>query len=483
MKRLTRLIKDDSGVAMITVIGIIALMTVVAIAAFTLAMQTIHTSTRINTDTQAFQAANSGVDVALARLNLNGYRTTDYPISGTDAEGNTYKVTVDLIDSTNYLCTSTGTEKSGATQAIKVKFELFDFRNITFGNSLGGSKGVRLVGNARFNGPLYLGGGINFSGDSQMTVGPLYINGGNITGSSHISNEVSIYCNGTVDGNRPYSTDVPNLTLPTLNQSDLNGKYTTAIAQSHDNLSGLNAIQVTLECTGGDANTYITMNPPSDNKTKWYGNGSIKSRLKCTATPANTSAYYKVVGNGGAAPAAVGMGNYTVTIGGTGSWGYWPGAGGSTSTAYHDDFAYDDVNSILYVEGTVFIDGGLIINKDITYVGNGTLVVNGPVTINGSIVPKTGNLKADLTHILGIASPSDITVNGTNQTLVGTFYTAGNFDMTKPNQTIWGNVLANDIVCESPNQKINFDPDLNSYLPADMPCIKDVSITESGWAR
>ena len=64
-----KLIRRDEGFAMAAVMGVVALVTVVAVGGYWIASQTLHESQRIENESKAFQVAQSGLDRELAAFN------------------------------------------------------------------------------------------------------------------------------------------------------------------------------------------------------------------------------------------------------------------------------------------------------------------------------------------------------------------------------------------------------------------------------
>jgi len=496
MRSVRHFIKDESGVALMTVIGVIGVMTVLSLSAFAFAQSTLHTSVRVSNDTQAFQAANSGVDVALARIQQNGYGVADYPVTGTGGSGATYVATVTPENNSEYLCASTGTYK-GRTETIRIKFFYLNIWNMNMAagadNALGGGS---VKGTTSVYGPFYVRGGVVLGSNSRIENGPLFINSGDltITGSGSIgeAGDIDVYVTGAHPANgskgmhaRNISSSVPEISLPQVDAAYLSEKYMLAKTESVDNVVGYSdSGDVGYEATLLNPATYMTLDPPSDGVTNWYGTTTVKYRQRATGA----SAYYKAIGSDSGI-GSVGAGTYPFTIGGA-SFGSWSGDGKYPGTK-HDDFAYDDATNTLYVEGTVFIDGPLTIAEDVQYVGNGSLIANGNITLNGDFVAKTANLEADATHCVGLVTPGNIicdTGDSNNKSpndppnVAGAFFASKDWSMTR-NVVVKGSVLAGSISFEHANQHLVTDPDLPSYLPRSMPGSGQSVLTKGAWVR
>ncbi len=485
---------DDSGVALVTVIGIISVMTVVALAAFALSMQNTTDVRRAVGTSQAFQAANAGVDAALSRIQVNGYVSTDFPATGSTASGS-FIATVTPGTNGQYQCLSTGTDPTtGQHETILVNFFYLNLWNMNMANGTGGLSGGGLVGTTNEWGPFYLRGNVNISGNTAINLGPLFIVGGdlNLSGSGAIGatgGPVDLYCSGSYPTPGSQGMNVgsishapPDIQLPVVDQAYLQSKFNQAKLESIDNMvgtpSGTNPTN--LEALAGNPATYQSMNPPNGGWTRPKAPGA--------------ATFYKVVGTD-TSIGAIDTGTHGLTIGGTGSWGSGSGDGHYTLSS-HDDFWYDDTQNpgVLYVEGTVFVDGPVTFNKDIMYRGNGSIVANGDITINGQLVPDSGgNHYMDATHVLGLVTPGAIVDNVTGSNgrdplnctpdLCGAFFARQQFQSTGNAAIIKGSIIAGGINISHPNAHLVTDPQLPEFIPDAMPGVGNSYLIKGSWSR
>lgn len=484
--RMRELRDDDSGVAMMAVMGVIALMTIIAISAYLLAGQNLSATARVQQETEAFQAANSGVDRALARIQLNGFRTTDYPVTGSSSTNATFTATVAPTSNSEYICTAVGTDASGRKETVKVKFFYLNMWNMNLAagtnNALGGGA-VR--GTTSVYGPFYVRGGVVLGSNSTIENGPLFIKGGDltITGSGQVGGNgaIDVYVTGAYPAvgsrgmnARTVSQSVPDISLPKLDIGIMTEDYNIAKTQSQDNVQGYPDSGVTNLETTGSPTSYISM--------------FTASGWNRPAAP-GASSFYKVVGaDGGIAP--LGAGTHPLVIGGTGSWGSYSGDGHYTLSS-HDDFIFNDATNELTIEGTVFVDGPVTFNESVSYKGNGALICNGDITLNGDFLPATADGHPDATHVLGLVTPGNIVCNsGDNNTkdpegipnVAGAFFASKDWSMTR-NVLVKGSVLAGGITFAHANQHLVTDPDLPSYLPRGMPGSGNSILTKGSWVR
>jgi len=503
---------DDSGVALFTVLGIILLMTLAAVSAWYLAQQATLQSTRLKSTQEAFQAANAGVDIALARMQSHGYSEGDFPITGNiGATSATYETSVAPQANSAFLCTSRGVDRLGRVQIIRVKFFYFSLWNMEIANAGGVSNpsGGAVVGNTSVFGPLYCRGTVNLSGSSNIDVGPLMVNYGSIVlgGSGSVGSTtygaIDVYVSGASPavGSKNYyttsvSNSVPNISLPLVDANELGARFNDARNQSADNKrgDGYSGDPVNQECDpAGDGSTYTTVNPPN-NGTTWYGSGTTTNRLTAPGTAAN---FYKAIG-AGTVPVP-GSPTGALTIDGSKSWGTWPGDGHTASGSPGDDFAYDASTHTLYVWGVVYVDGPINFSTDIYYVGNGTLVANGDITGNALFLPKTSATatltanQMDAQHCVGLVTPYDIQFDltgGTAKTdpygipdVCGAFFAGGSF-IISGHPLVKGSILANTIdFVQANNAHLVTEPRLPSFLPAGMPAAGQSLLYKGSWAR
>lgn len=481
-------LRDESGIALIAVLGVLSVVTVIAIAAFAASRQTLHEAVGVRNESHAFQLANAAIDSALANIQRNGFVTADYPITGS-LEGGSYEVTVAPTLDSEYVATATGNATDGTSETIQVKFF---FLNIWEMNLAAGSDqsltagGGGLHGNANIYGPFYAVGTLELGGSSSMEKGPLFIRGGDIVtgGSARVGTTavpINVYCDGALSGSPSsfhianFSQSVPSITLPRVDDTYLTEAWMKAKSESIDNIMGYpdKSTTVNRECTGGNAATYQTIQPP--NSGTWTRNRAAGATLQ-----------YKYVGPG-TGPSAAGAGTTGLTIGGTGSFGSWDGDGHYDIVGSHDDFAYDDVNNILYVEGTVFVDGPLTIADNIRYKGNGTIVANGDIHVNGNFVPYS---ELNASEALGLVTPASIYIHhpASNKDiddppdLSGAFFAMNNIEFDF-NVLMVGSVIAGGIVFDHPNTNLVTNPLLPSFLPESMPGKGISLLTRGAWSR
>jgi hypothetical protein len=457
--------RDDDGVALVTVIGVMVIVTLLAVGSYMLATQALHESNRLRDETHAFRAANAGLDSVITSFDeATALSFPEEGIVGAVDDG-TYTVKLKSFGGDEYELSSLGVGSDGTTETVAVKFFYFDLWKMNLGG-VGPTSVVSgasaLNGTSNIVGPFYMKGNLEVGANMSIREGPLFVKGGNIVKKSGAfllgepDHPIKLYCdgdwrtvadstndNGTISGfyEKSPSNSVPDIRLPDLSDENLENWKTKALSESIDNVQGSplmqppppDPIKSNLEATGGGS-SYLTMSPPNNYPTAW----TRKMICNSAATPFSNNACYKFVGAASGDIASKGNGTYAVVINDAtpsfGSWGsmdttecvlagdgHYVDESGDILVNRHDDLAFDATNGILYAEGTIFIDGSLEISRPIKYIGNATIICNGNITLNSDVVPyyPTG---ATNTHscgeengwALGFVTPRNIYFSSSN---------------------------------------------------------------------
>lgn len=481
--------QDDSGVALITVIGVISVLTILSVSAFSLAQQAYTSTERHQAESIAFQVANAGIDTVYADLATNAGTEavlSHYEDTRTITVGEgTADVKLERLAGIEYLVTSTGRAADGTLESVAVRFyylslwEMF----IASGESDDSIGGGAINGNASVNGPFFVRGDLGATGSTDFTKGPLFVTGyvsqkGNFTlGTS--DEPIDLYTGEGYDESTRFhlkrvSNSVPDIKAPPLDDAFMDTALSRAKQESVDNIQGTNDEEFTptanIETSGGagDASTYPDALP-----------GGTRQRALGAST------WYKYIGpDEGRSP--VGAGGTALTIGGTGSWGSWENDGRGYTTGQWDDFAYDDVTNTLYVEGTVFIDGDLIVNDNVKYKGNGALIVNGDVRMNAELFrPVSGAMSEG--EVIGIIGAKDIYIAGGGNSgtwdIMAPIYARDSLNFTKQNTFLKGSIVAPEINFPMANFHLESDPMLPTFLPQSMPGRDNPILVIGAWSR
>lgn len=530
---------DDSGIALITVLGVMLVITVLAVGAFTLSSQVLHESVRLENESEAFRAASSGLERVLSSFSVAKAEAmmSTGPLVDHTPDG-TYTVTAEDLGGNQWRLTSVGVDSNGAMETVRQEFYFLDLWKMNFSGSAmsAQSSNSAFNGHSSIVGPLYAQGDLQVGQNMVLLEGPLFLNKGQLSvehdngnPNYYIGTEdspLSVYANGgspVVPANKTGTrggiyingpgSSVPDIELPKITDDQLREYATTAVSQSMDNIMGdTDRSNLEAEVVGGVANpaTYTTMQPP--NTATWS-----RERAQTGGT-----GWYKAIGGDGFVPANVAIGSGTLgatpfTIGGR-SFGAWgsinttdgisvaagPAGSGGYPSGVTDDFAYDDVNNVLYVWGTVYIDGPLRVAEDVTYIGNGTLIANGDITLDGSFRPYGTNAQGENNKwAVGLVTPGAINFDkkgggtvpqGTKELLnirnftpdyAGAFFCGGAATVQGGN-LVRGSILAGVLAVSDTggtNIALVTNPLLPTYLPESLPGLGVGILTPGLWSR
>ncbi|MBE0418072.1 MAG: hypothetical protein IBX63_09935, partial [Coriobacteriia bacterium] len=375
MRVLRAIVRGDEGIAMPLVMGVIAVLTVLSIASFALASNALNETRRTQGETVAFQIANAGADAALEQIYRSGFSAENFPTEGVTGHisDGSYNVTLNQLDNSEYQLTSVGTDETGFTETIVVHFFYINLWEMVFaaGNQeslTAGGGGIN--GNSNVTGPFYIRGSVEMKGDSYVHKGPLFVDG-SLTrqGSAQLGTAdtpIQLYVSGAYPEPganvfyKSVSQSVPRIDLPRLSDGELLEAAQKAQVESVDNLMGTPA------WSAGENYETDKLNPsPVDYQTVSPPNSGTFTRLYARQDdPLLLHKFgYKYIG-ASSGPSAPGQGTTGLTIG-PASFGAWYGNGYTMPDMQdvQDDFAYDAVNRVLYIGGTVFIDGPLTIDR------------------------------------------------------------------------------------------------------------------------
>lgn len=520
---------DESGVALITVLGVIMVVTALAFGSYTIAQQALTEANRVQDETSAYRAAASGLDRELATFQEKGL-SESYPKRGSTGDG-TYTLTVEPIGASRYRLVSEGIGKDGSRERVAQEFYFLNLWKMNFagtGNQTLVSGADKVTGGSNIVGPFYMKGKLTLDSSMSVQEGPIFVYKGDIVrtaGGVRFGTKdlrVDVFCgqdwSTLPDGEKKVflgnvDSAVPEINTPPLTQEMLEAYASTARAESVDNnmgpkKEGVPPIPIH-ECN--------SVAPSASDYTAASYTSLYSASLRRQAS--TTNANYKFIGAADGEIATVGNGTHNFTLDATTpSFGWWGPtyAGSSLPTGYvnlpsayptgvygtniHDDFAWDQSTKTLYIEGTVFIDGDLTINPHVNYVGNGTFVVNGDVTINGLLRPAGTSAQARQNKwALGITTPNGITftcntgqMSGGNPTaeeirartpdVAGAFY-ATKYVVIPEKLLVQGSVVTGEIRSGKNNIWLVTNPMLPEYLPDSLPGSAGGMMTPTRWMR
>lgn len=460
--RLTR----DEGSALVAAVGIMAVFTVLAIAAFTLSDQHMFQSKRDRNSTMALHIADAGMDTAMWKIRRVGsHIESSFTVP---AANGVATVTATPVGSYQFELKSVGHtyDSPNTKRIITCRVFYVSLWNFIMGTgSLAAGGGGALVGNTSVNGPFYVRGTLPLSGGAQLTGGPLFVKKGDIMiqssggGIGTASEWIDVFCDGTYPTPAGASTrfyanvdiNVPDLQLPPLGSTELLTFYNRARQESIDGRYGTNG--------SGDPNTEVAV-PPTP--------------------PGALAGYYKVIdadSTPGGATTSLVFDENTPAFG--------------TPT---DDFAWDPATATLYIAGTVFVDGPVQFGssspsglQDIRYLGNGTIVSTADITVNGELLPTRSYPSQDA---MGLTTPLNLIINAqagnspnptyADATLAGAYFCGG--EARFPNSIVLrGSILTSTLRFTSNNNHLLTDPQLPDYLPPSMPGGTDRMVFPTRW--
>jgi hypothetical protein len=498
-------VRSDEGIALITVLGVMLVVTLLAVGAYELATQSLFDARAAEDESRAFRVANAGIDTIISQFEPSALESYQGQTITTEDGTATISVSDTGGDAGEYEIVSNGVGLDGSNETIVQRFFYINLWEMNFAGTgsqslMSGSSGMN--GSSNIYGPFYIKGNLAVEANMSVMEGPLFVKNGRLTttsGASQIGNSsksVKVYCDGGTELTKgtvyvvgPFLS-VPEITLPGLTEADMRAYAIRAQTESVDGMMSRT------DSSAAVANLELTSR-----------GGSI----------------YKFFGDATATIDPLGDGNTTLRLGsaGLGSFGS-TGAIDTTGTivAAHgatvydntkrnrfDDFAYWDEYTgewdLLYISGTVFVDGPLIIDDDIMYIGNGTIVANGPVTLNGRVRPFSyttadvvvNKVGEDKKWALGIVTPESITMKGRGSNdgttpirdnafdYAGAFYTDSTLFVPQPLTSLRGSILSNKMEFASPNTDLVTNPLLPTYLPDSLPGGGEGIITPGLWSR
>jgi hypothetical protein len=457
---------DESGFALATVMGAIALITVIAFGGYFIAQSTLHESIRVGDENSAYQAASSGFDYQFedfdqarfdggVQTSPSGYAYgTWQTINGTDR----YRVSVVSLGDSEYEMISVG-ESKGTTETIRARFQSFNLwdMNISGGEDSPMGSGAGFNGNGRIIGKVYCNGDFDWSGNGSIEGGPIFVRHGVFNKQSSGSNvgfasdPVTAYFDNPPTGHTSNMyTDqrgsAPKLVIPWPNDDDMDGWRTMAENDAAYNKLG--------------------------------NNGAGYARHASSASDAQYTVF-----------------NGSATFGGT-DFGK-PGRKVTVAGAIDESTSGDVVavsGNTLYVNGVVYVDGTLTVSSSIQqYMGKGMLVARDGVVINGRLVPAPYNSGSwemyDGTPLpitttddcLGIATLGNVTQNCSDW-VCGAVFVGGTYTATPTHAKFRGSIIANGIDFNHPNVWLVTQPGMKANLPDGMKPLPDVR-ARSDWIR
>jgi len=442
------LLKEEKGMAMIVVIGIMLIVTTLAFGAMAVSESDLLLSERDRESMEALHVAEAGIQKALWQLEEQGSTMSSETIF-TIPVGNGIAQVSAVQDGTNswyWTVESTGT--CGEAHR-KIKVTVFNFSIWNMNAGLGSNKSLASGGNGihgttSVDGPFYVRGNIELSGTSSIKGGPLFIKTGSLVFQSASA---------------------------TLGKSDKRVDTFIEPAEGYDDIVGVKNKDNQLFISRLSNQVPDIKLPPME-ALSFYRDQAKKESTETpvTAHPSADpvkSGGYKVVDDDGENETSDMKKTYKLDSG-IASFG-------------NNEFGWDRTNRILYTGGTTFVDGDLVIgdneNDTIRYDGRGTIVVNGNITIKGRLIPTT--TKMDNDHVLGLVTGKsiEIHINASNSGdpdkphVAGAFFAEEKIKIAKNNITFVGSMIAGtlDFADKTNNSHLFTDDSLPTFLPPSLP--------------
>jgi len=459
-----RLLKDEKGIAMFTVIGIMLIMTVLAFGVINIAESNFKLTERDKESMEALHIAEAGIHKALWQLEQFGSgmepKTFSIDVGNGTADVNAVQ---DAGSQWYWTIESTGT-CGEANRKLKVTVFNFSLWNMNMGlgeNSSMASGGNGILGTTSIDGPFFVRGNVELSGNSEITGGPLFIKKGTL----RFMNSSSIL--GKPD--KPIMAYIE----PTDGNKDIVDRHGNHLEPGHP--------QVSVSMLSNQVPD-LKM-PPLDSLTTYRERAASESVGECTAYPGIITVQsqltgYKVLDNDTALSTGDVKARPMYTI-------------NSSVNSFGnelDKFAWDKTNKRLYVNGTVFVDGNLTIgdsaDSEITYYGRGTIVVNGEIFIKGQLRPpwdaEKGTYDMNGSHVLGLVTEETIyiDINGGNAQptksipdIAGAFFATKKVKISANNTSFVGSMIAGvlDFADGTNNSHLFTHESLPSFLPPSLP--------------
>ncbi len=474
---------EEKGVTMIVVIGLVLLLTIMAVGLITFATGNLPLTREARNYHKALTTAEAGLNRLLWDLTEYGIGQieTSFTLLPQNSDEGTATVRVPQGGGFFVRAISVG-EYRGTKRAVEA---ILFSTNIWEMNFAGGTQqsvqtGTSgITGSAEFIGPLFVRGSFPVSGTTDVYEGPLFVVGGGLIKESNGGNigtettSIAAYIDGSPpiknkQGNEipssqwrnwriyinPFNNWAPQIELPTLDGDRLSVYRSVALAESNE--------------------------------------ATLNARFQINF-PNTQSGYYKILDND-TANAPLGKGTFSLTFNdNTPTFGVYD-ADGDGDIDNQDkvkwEFAWynpnypvpgmTETNPTLFVNddpnyggdgSTIFIDGPVTFNcsNDVYSRGRGTLVVNGNVTINNRLIAD----EFPTVNVLGIVCAGSLTLNAQSPNdgdpeFMGAYFVLGDVNFNSNYQKFKGTIIGGRFIMNA-KPKLEVDDDLPNRLPPSLP--------------
>jgi hypothetical protein len=371
--RIFRILKRQDGIAMITAVGVLAVLAIATASTIAYTTSNTRTAEYSADDAQAYTLAEAGFNEMLAILNKQGnsainpdllppttstYENGTVTRSGTFDDG-TWKWS---LTSTGFVKNSTGGGMADVRRTLTAKVPVYpvntqplyaDSWNFVYSWGTGDPDGCDMTVNANVDVKtrLMVAGNICWSNGSKQSAGELIVGGTN-----------------TVNG----SAVIGSSAAP-ISRLDANG-CRVGTGTIHDPCQGppANADKVWATTITSDPGILV---PPSVDLDGWYTNSSPGPLHPCH-TSSGTPPVFENETSPKVRNRSVGTVNLTPTTSYT-----CQTMGGENPLG---ELSWNNTTKVLTVRGTIFIDGNAFVNQSGTYDGQATIYLSGSFLINAS---------------------------------------------------------------------------------------------------
>lgn len=442
MIKMSKMLRDEKGVALIVALGVFVVISILGVAALTVAQGSISETVWDRSSNQAFGVAEAGFNQAVFKARQKSLAAGAFTTTLRDGQARiavTGAAGMFTVKSTGAVPNLAAAQ--ARRRAVEGRITVLNPYDMIFANGSdeeGG--GITIEGNAVIYGPVYARDLLKMKGTGaggKIVDGPLYIkdNPGtpsptgdlDISGNAQVgtaANPITAFIDGnsSVTGNAKLYTsavysNVPDLVMPSVTATDMpsyRAKANVVIDKAGDTVTNGNYNYPT--ASGGlvlDGNTADT---------NWISGG-----------------YYL-------------------------KW----------------DRSADKKSATLQINGTIFVDGGVTIGSnanndlDITFSGNGTIVANGKISIESNFTPAGGASTFPSTNLVGFVTWDEAEVEPkAGKTVYATVYANREFEIEKA-CTFYGSGMSNEMEIEE-NPQIHVVTNISAYLPAGMPPVQTLT--------
>jgi hypothetical protein len=459
--RKSRILKNQKGLALLSIIAIMMVLTVISFGLSAVTLNDLNLSARILDRTKALHVAEAGIQRFLWQLEKQGNNPEPTSFTLETTEGKALVEAEKVTESYLWEVTSLGTS-GNAKRRIKVTVLNLSYWDIFTGFGREEeeqglpTRGNGLNGTASITGALYIYGNIQLSGNSLLEEGPIFIKEGSL-----VMQSASAQVGSPEQPVRLYIE--PKLSFPQIMNSQ--GEPIDPFNPQPYDLYVASIKRMVPEMPN------FEFEPMSE----YRAIAAVESTeiVEITYPGIVNPREYKVIDNDDAdnQSFSLDISNNTQDF-------------GLKDGEAQGDFAWDKALRHLYIEGTIYVDGDVEIgdkNETIIYSGRGTIIANGEITIKGKLLPPSGEgsypvLSED--NVLGLGGfEIEIETQSNNSNpekddpdIAVALFAPESVEFEGNNISFVGNVITGILDFEEgANSHLFTHPDLSSYLPPSLP--------------